>query len=375
MTIAEGVSSVDSALERQLVKDSTSLVRATKYSESEPVRRRIVDLAYRIDPDLAVSVASSLDEDEARGNARGRVTVLELKKQLMDADDSEPEQPTNKRHLPRACWMSLGALNANRVQPKRFRELRKLLAVSSDLRLSDAYPVLSWVIENVIHRRGHDAHSTVLFRELFEATLLASELTYRIAARSSARKRLQITAHGNVTGDRTIIHAGERAQALEYLEQWLRGCSEYLWICDPYIGPDELEILQLVLSACPKARVSIVTSKRHQDEERVQQPWSDSYQRHWKQKFSDQEPPDTEIFIVGAQPGGDLPVHDRWWLTKTMGLRFGTAFNGLGRTKDAEISELTEQQRYEREVETAEYLLHRKREHMGKRLTMSIFSL
>jgi len=74
----------------------------------------------------------------------------------------------------------------------------------------------------------------------------------------------------------------------------------------------------------------------------------------------------------GTEPGGQLPVHDRWWLTPGYGLRFGTSFNGLGHSRDSEISLLSPEEAEIFEQEVDQYLLRKKREHRGEKLLYTI---
>jgi hypothetical protein len=104
-------------------------------------------------------------------------------------------------------------------------------------------------------------------------------------------------------------------------------------------------------------------------------PWEEAYRRYWYENLSDQKPPETDIVIVGTQKGGDLPIHDRWWVTGGKGLRFGSSFNSLGQKKDSEVSSLTPEEVAEREIETDLYLCLRKREHLGEPLSVVMFRL
>lgn len=121
--------------------------------------------------------------------------------------------------------------------------------------------------------------------------------------------------------------------------------------------------------------LAIVTSKKHQVNKKVSFPWDEAYRQFWSEKLSDQKPPETEIFIVGTQKGGELPIHDRWWITRGKGLRFGSSFNSLGQKKDSEVSSLTPDEVTAREVETDLYLSLTKREHLGEPLSVVMFHL
>jgi hypothetical protein len=124
----------------------------------------------------------------------------------------------------------------------------------------------------------------------------------------------------------------------------------------------------------PEIKVTILTSRKQQDQEKVQWPWDDYYLKYWHKNFSDETPPKTEIVVVGGK-NGELPIHDRWWLTKGSGLRLGSSFGGVGKSRDSEISVLAPIEAEERLQRTDSYLTRQKREHLGDRLTFNFFEL
>ncbi|HVB86864.1 MAG TPA: hypothetical protein VNK23_09415, partial [Candidatus Dormibacteraeota bacterium] len=142
--------------------------------------------------------------------------------------------------------------------------------------------------------------------------------------------------------------------------------------CDPYFGPDDLQVLQLVLRSAPHLKVAILTSRKQQQMNGAVDV-EESYKKKWR-SICDQQAPDTEIVVVGNSKG-ELPIHDRWWLTKGKGLRIGTSFNSLGAKKESEISGLTEAESRELELRVDEFIETRKREHNGEKLSVFVFSL
>jgi hypothetical protein len=235
---------------------------------------------------------------------------------------------------------------------------------------------VSWVIENAIVRRAHAAEAKRLLRELFEAMLSSCEIAAAVVSRATGMKVAQETVANRVDQKKVIIAAGQRDRATEYLRQWLGQCAhDYLWICDPYFGPRDLEILQLVLECKRDLRVTVVSSRKQQNDDHVTSPADDYYVQYWRKNFSDQAPPTTEFVIVGTRSSGDLPIHDRWWLSKDQGLRIGTSFNGLGVSRDSEICPLSDSEIREREAQTLSYINHQKREHLGDKLTYQFFEI
>lgn len=88
--------------------------------------------------------------------------------------------------------------------------------------------------------------------------------------------------------------------------------------------------------------VFVLTSRKHQQDIGVQQPWDDTYQSHWRMAISDSGPGVVTILILGKGPPGEHPIHDRWWLSEKSGLPIGTSANALGIGKLSEVSLIPE---------------------------------
>jgi hypothetical protein len=212
---------------------------------------------------------------------------------------------------------------------------------------------------------------------MFEAIILGSELAASLAARSSMKlDRIKCQTIEYSEEDSMLVRAGERDKVLRALKDWFEHEVEsYLKICDPFFGPDDLEVLQILRSVNPTCEVQVLTSKKHHDQE-VEKPWEETYRTHWRLHISSsQDPPETEVVVVGVRPTGKSPIHDRWWLTDGKGLRLGTSFRSLGIDRHSEISQLTEQEARIREAEVDQYLRRDARHHNGERLVYTLFTL
>jgi hypothetical protein len=344
------------------------------------LQKRLIDLAFRIDPNLASTVAALADNDPAKvsssKNLNNQLDILKLKKKMIDESPTGVELSTaEKPNAPQAAWRNLGGLNTTRVAPLHFDHTIEWIELSSGLPLEKAYPIWAWVIENAVRRYSKTDAAKTHLRPIFEATLQGGAMCEKIAARSSTmikRTTTMITTSSKVQS--TLIRAGEREKALEFLTDWFaNGVHEYLKICDPYFGLDDLPLLQLLKSANPTCRVQILTSKEHN--KKVPQPQDEAYLAHWRLKVSDQDPPETEIVIAGIEESGKSPIHDRWWLTSGGGVRVGTSYNSLGLTRDSEISILSPEEAEMREIEVDQCLRRVKREHEGKKVQYSLFTL
>jgi hypothetical protein len=283
-----------------------------------------------------------------------------------------------KQSYPQAAWRLLGRLNAGRIANRKQEEMRDYLEIASSMPFSDAYPILSWVIGNAVSRFADTDQANSILRPMFEATLLSSQIASRFGDQNSRILRDTLVrgkgtkSHGEVA----VIRAGERELALSRLRLWIEQKVEgYLLICDPFFGPGDLEAMKLILEVKPGTKVRVLTSAKHQMQEGVAQPYQESYISYWRTRISDQDPPDTEIVIVGTQTSRDSPIHDRWWLTRAAGLRMGTSFGSLGVGKDSELSEISPDSVPSYEANVNRYIQRETREYNGERLSYTTFTL
>ena len=347
------------------------------------VQRDIIDFADRMSPDFAAELISLVDDDPARAAAKNslneRMHVLSAKRQMQDVKSTSvpPEADRPQRYV-EAAWLSLGEMNAGRSTPVQLQLLRSYVRVASSLSMSEGYPIIAWVLGNVIRRQVPIEEATRLLRPIFASTLLACNICSRMSARASilTARVSEASALAGTTRGTIIVREGERIQALTYLRRWLtEDASEYLKICDPFFGSEDLDILRLVLECNPRLRVQVLTSVKHQMQEGVLPPYSESFGSYWRASVLSQDPPDTEIAIVGRSNDNDLPIHDRWWISQGTGLRVGTSFRSLGHGKVSEISLLSPDEAAEKQSVLDLYILRQAREHQGQKLKYMVFTL
>ncbi|MCU1239598.1 MAG: hypothetical protein JWO71_324 [Candidatus Acidoferrum typicum] len=375
--LASFAADIDKPLAKKMLNDARDVLLRTNDPETEPIQRRLVDLAYRIDPDAASSLASSLDTDEARRRARERIQYNEFRDSLLNKKHEQAEElGTDFRRLAEVANVLLGRLNANRISTRHVKTLRDWIKLASAESLKRAYPVFSFAIENAICRLSTASDGRLLLRELCDASIASCDLVAAIATRHSGLVRPSKAPIVAEQPSKLFVHAGERPIALEYLKQWLEtNADSFLQICDPWFGVEDLEVLKLILEVAPAVEVTVLTSRKKQNDDGVLPDYQKAYREYWHKHFSDQEPPHTELAIVGTQITGELPIHDRWWLTQNSGIRLGTSFNALGLKGGSELSLLTQAEVIDRQNEADEYLKRLKREHLGQKLSFNFVTI
>ncbi|MDC7767147.1 hypothetical protein POL82_27070 (plasmid) [Priestia aryabhattai] len=367
----------EQALSRKYLKLGMQESLKKDSKEIYPVQRRIIDIAHRIDPDFSASLVSLTDDDPTKKRTKLRlneeIKKLELKDNLISVKTIEEDQ---KSILSEAAWRLLGSLNANRVETLNLESIRVHLRSAADLPFSESFSIISWVIENVVKRYFKGKNAVNYIRPMFESTINGVDTILKLSGRNitqikNLKRNMQ---HQKI--DSFVVKPGKREEVLEFLGGWFKeNIKDYLKICDPYFGPQDLEVLKILLSVKPQCKVEILTSKQHQDKQKFNTTLDEAYRNYWKMNISDQQPPKTDIVIVGTTSGGQLPIHDRWWITKGGGLRIGTSFNSIGISRESEISVLVESEATEREAEVDKYLYFTEREYNGQRLSYSIIPL
>ncbi|PLT28207.1 hypothetical protein [Peribacillus deserti] len=367
----------DQTLSRKYLKlgMEESLKKDTK--EIYPVQRRIIDIAHRINPEFSASLVSLTDDDPTKKRTKIKlneeIKTLELKKDLINVKDINEDL---KPILPDAAWRMLGALNANRVETVNLDGIRGHLRSTADLPFSESYPIVSWIIENVVIRYSKDKNAIKYIRPIFESTINVVDTILKLSGRNISQiQNLKYTLKNDIS-DSFIVKPGKRNEVLDYLRNWFKdNVKGYLKICDPYFGPQDLEVLKILLSVNSDCKVEILTSKQHLDKQKFGVSIDEAFRNYWVTNVSDHEPPNTDIVVVGAASNGQLPIHDRWWITEGVGLRIGTSFNALGISRESEISILGKVEAAERELEIDKYLYFTEREYNGQRLSYNIIPL
>lgn len=380
-TLADSLKEVDSTLSRECLRHGMAATLKCNDPDVINTQKRIVDLASKIDPSIASSLTKIYDDDPGRisesVSLKGHLKLIEMKTDLInDANAKENMDVTELERLPSATWRALGSLNAGMSSPIKIEKVRELVKIASGMSMDMAYPVLCYSIQSIVKKYSKTDQATTIIRPTFDAIILASKLCRTMSSRAVDAHSNALKVASKHTSESLLIKSGERQKAIAFLRNWLSdNLGDYLKLCDPYFGVDDMEILTYVRSINPSCKVFIVTSRQHQDKEYGKCDLSDKYLMHWRLNISENAPPDTEIIVVGTHSNGQLPIHDRWIVTDRSGIRIGTSINSLGKTRDSEIGILSTDEATNREIEINEYISRDKKEHNGDKLKYSIFTL
>jgi len=178
------------------------------------------------------------------------------------------------------------------------------------------------------------------------------------------------------SADSTVVRSDEREKGVRIITEWFESkAKRYLKICDPYFGPEDLEILNHLPSSLENFSVVVLTSRKHQIDLGLTFPFEDEYRASWELLSSGRQMPRTEVVIVGTESGGYTPIHDRWWVTEGSGIELGTSLRDLGVGRTSKVSLMDPAEAADCEMEMNRYMSREQQEHNGEKLRYWLFTL
>lgn len=372
---------INSSISRKCMMDAMNIAILRNDKKCVKAQRKIIDLAYRLDPELAASLVSlASDNDikkEIKENVKREADLNNTKKNMENKNSQNRDEEDKEHDYSNAAWRLLGSLNAGRQPPIKFEDSIKYIDNVSRLPMRDSYKLLAWIIQNNVLKYSNTDKAELYIRTYFEKILLGIDLTIQLANKSTGsiyEKESIIQVEDNCS---LIIKPGDREKVLDYFRNWIeQNVNKTVLISDPFFGAEDLELIKLILEIKPDIFIRILTSYKHQDTFIPKgKEIEDYYEDYWKQNISDVAPPDCEIVLVGGKNTNEPPIHDRWIISDNRGLRIGTSYNSLGITKISEISTFTSDEVIERKYLVEEYLDRKTKSFNGEKLKYKLFTM
>lgn len=340
-------------------------------------QKNFIDLAYKIDPNLAEKLISLYDDDPAREESKEELTthLLKIKSQF----DFDIEKIDDAKYLPEISSILLRELNSNLKVPKTYKFLVPFIKKTSDLSYEESYPTFALVIEHVIrsYKGTKAANESIigLFNNLKFSLNLISILEQNDVSRTKQlTDGTQVQPHGR----NIVIKAGERTIAEQWLKNWIQNTLiDDIIIIDPFFEKEDLVLLSQISEINPEATVKILSgfSNSYRKDNRL---LKDDYKMYWD-KISHDLPPETDFIFVGREPDMVAPFHDRYWIVPSAnkGLRLGGSYNFLGISKSSEISTLDESMISQINKEIIDQFINKQTTKLanGVRLVYNIFGI
>lgn len=336
-------------------------------------KRKILDLVFSIDPDLAEDFIEISDKDRARKNDKAalesRLRLQRLQKDAAAKLDKVQLANESDSDISELSMRNLAALNANKISPRPVEDFRHLNEKASKLSLESAYSIWSWTLENAIRRGGVNSKGERIVNSFFKASLKSGELLVSLIKGQSNG----LNPGGFRTGE--VVLPGERGLAISKIIDWARGVDgRDILISDPYFGPEDLDLIFELTKVAPKSSIKVLTGKRHLkgliQNGNYEQEFLDA-----RRAICDVSGNDIELSIIGANADGDHPIHERWFVADASGVRVGTSTKSLGNFRISEVNEIDGLEAMERFKIIEDFINRRVRVWCGDKLSLSSFAL
>ena len=376
--IAQVARDIDKSIATAATKNAFQTICGIDDSRNAIREQRLLDLAYSVDPDLPMQFAVLYDSDPAREQYRERaqrqIAKQILKREIGDVrKDIALRERKNEPNLAVAAWQALGTLNAGRTIPVHIRRVRDMIACASNYPLQTAYPMYSWVLSNVMNKYAGTRQASEYIRDMFEGLIRGSHFFFAVTASGKELDFNPIWDYQDEEEVHAVIRVGQRDAAISFLARWLESSAEeFVVIVDPYFGPGDLWVVRLVMETNPNMTVRILTGHAGLDANTISNK-SDAYSSAWRD-LCEQEPPYTEIHSINLVGSRKTPLHDRWILSNSSGIRLGTSINSIG-NKLTELSVMGSNEREKVEYNVNRYLNRTIREEDSRRITYELFEL
>ncbi|SDR27945.1 hypothetical protein SAMN05443245_4201 [Paraburkholderia fungorum] len=371
--VAEVIEPFDKPKCRSLLKEA---MKASNHFNDDGLmdkRQRMLDLAHNIDPSFVDEMISILDDDEATDGPKSLLKehhkLLEARKEAATDVSRLNLQNHSLMDLTEIAMRNVSAMNAGRnyaQQPKLFMELANK---SKHFPFPLSYPVWLWIIESALRKSNQKiAHKSL--PQLFDNVCSAAEVSVSLLNRSGGGRRSSL-----LDSAESIVGPGDRERLFVRLRDWLANLNdEQIYISDPYFGPDDLDVIKAIAEYAPNKKIVVLTSKEETNraikgaspEEAFRDAWDD---------MCDGSPPQTDIYVIGYGTEGKHPIHDRWIVSESRGLRLGTSTGSIGGMRLSEISEMDSSQAKEKWSAVTRLLSRETRIWQGQKLHRSSFSL
>lgn len=380
---AEQTKGYDIVLSKKLLADSFSkTIDGEQIEDYYEFQKNIIDVAYQLDPVFAESLVNLIDDDPARSFAKARAKSKLKESQngydFIDYVRGKKDILKDKaRIIEKAALKNLSLVNANKTSPLNMEEITTLLKRASELPPKESYTVLACAIENAIKRYRDTNQAPTYLHPLFEATCLGAEVCYQIAVKICNADFQVFNKRGLLRDDKEdgVLKPGDRDQALLIIRRWIENdLDDFLIICDPYFSSGELDLIQTVISINNDCKITVLIDGNLR-ENKVLEDIEVSYRDLWKNKLSMFDTDRIRIIVINIEGVGTFPVHDRWLLTNSSGLRIGTSLNSIGLNKISEVSKMDPEESSAALNAIQPYLNIDARHYKGNRINYRIFYL
>ncbi len=327
---AEVAEKIDKALAKDLVKQAWEQLFSSRGTSVYDLAKNVIDAAYHVDPQLASSFITSLEDDPVRlsykRTLRERVNTL---KQADKKDDKVDNScSSSEEQLSDAVHIRLGRLHADKEKAAEISETNSYIVQCSGQSLGDVYWVYAYHIENAARKceKGFKEYRKHV-RDIFEGAVSATEICWRVASRPSIPVLI---------GPIDTTQDNKKA-----IEKWLiDNGGKHVVICDPYWSlEDGLMFVRRLYEIVPSLeRVTCVAGPPQYAKGSLKSV-RDLVVDYWRAHIEKNSTPKMALYHVYGGSPVRCPIHSRVIISGEKVLNIDTSLNSVEGERISVISE------------------------------------
>lgn len=304
-------------------------------NEQYPTFKRLIDLAYRCDKNIAQRIISNLDTDPAKKKmsepAANHFEKLDLERSAQ-SDYGQIGKIKEREEKSNFAWRLLAQLNSDKRKARDINETIVFLHSASTLPFFYSVPLYEFFIENII--KGDDKENLLL--SFYESANANAKLCYNLICNIADKNASTLSYNINTSNNSIVVYPGMHKEAVDFIRNFASGTeSKEIYIVDPYFSESDMHFLKNIDQWCYNSSTIVLTSCEASGEfSRT------NYIRAWDDHSY--EVPPSNTFVRAKNQNSKSPFHDRYILLydKKMGLRLGASINGIYGQKTFEISKM-----------------------------------
>lgn len=363
---------------KKVLKKAIAITSSDEIEEFDEKRTKLIDLAYGIDKEFPSTLSAVQDNDPARREVISAAVKENLRERNrsknFEEDDQNDLTGETVEHLPEILWNLFSKYNAGRYAPGKNLNINAILGAISGLSTHEIYPVITFVISILKSRVKTKAQANDIVRPFFDSLMTNYALLLDIC-QIDARN---IRRSGNHT-ENLLVGKSQINDASEFVAAVIRDHDvEKLTIIDSYFSLEDLNFIGEAISGDPNITLTILTSLKRKIyiENEHGEGIDDLIYDYWIDHINAQSLPSIKIIFTGIKSlDWCMPLHDRWWLFKDTGLRFGGSVNGLGKRRIQEISKIDTDARINIDHEVSGFISAKQKSYEGERVKYISFDV
>ena len=336
---------------RHFFQKALELCKKTNDETNEKSQRRIIEMANKLDSNLAKSLLAIIDNDEgrieARKNAQSQNSQIKLRELMQAGETPDRDQIVEGSNnlLVNASWNLLSRINARAISPIQIQSIYKYVSFVDKIDSYNLYPVLAWMIENSVRKYSETNTIGITIRPFFDSLSISLKYMLRLLEKTNNISAQNIISEPNYRSDDGILVKPQfRSKVFEFVSDWLKKRDfKTVIICDKYFEECCLELIETVKKVNSNCEFIILSSKEKQSkilkDNDSFSDISEIYQSYWRKYFSEDHLPTIELYIVMEENGKAFPIHDRYLVTDDSALHFGASINYCGVLSLTQVSE------------------------------------